>query len=344
MVAIKAGDVDRALRRVDPSVVVLLFYGPDAGLVAERARKAAEGAVRDSLDPFQLIRLDGDAVAGDPGRLSDEARTMGLFGEARSIWIKPTTKPLAPAVQALLEAPVQDTLVVLEAGDLAKSAPLRTVCERSPKALALPCYADSEGDLARLVDDTLREAGLGIERDARELLVQSLGGDRLATRGELGKLVLYASGRDVIIVDDVEAVVSDVSGPVLDGVLDAAFGGRPNQVSEVFGRLTREGVSPATVLSAALRHAIQLAGARAQVDDGRAPASVVEGWRGLFFKRRSDVTRQLGQWNSASLRKTIDRLQRAVLDSRRLPDLADAAVLRILLQVAAHAASRPARV
>lgn len=340
MVAIKAGDVDRALRRVDPSVFVLLFYGPDAGLVAERARKAAEGAVLDPLDPFQLVRLDGDAVAAEPGRLSDEASTVGLFGEARSLWIKPTAKPLGPAVLALLEAPVKDTLVVFEAGDLAKAAPLRTLCERSPKALALPCYADSEGDLARVVDEALREGGLSIDRDARDLLIQSLGGDRLATRGELGKLTLYASGRASVTVDDVEAVVSDVSGAVLDAVLDAAFGGRAAVLTDACRRLAREGVAPSTVLTLALRHALLLAGARADVEGGRPPASVVEGWRGLSFKRRSAIERQLGQWNSTSLRRVVGRLQNAVLDTRRLPDLAEALTHRVLLQIGAQAANR----
>ena len=52
------------MRRLDPRAAVLLFYGPDAGLAAERARAAAERFVPDPADPFQLVRLDGDAVAG----------------------------------------------------------------------------------------------------------------------------------------------------------------------------------------------------------------------------------------------------------------------------------------
>ena len=226
MVAVKAGDVDGALRRVDARTPVLLIYGPDAGLVAERARAAAEGAVADPADPFQLIRIDGDAVASDPARLADEASTMGLFGNRRAIWVKPTSRNIAAAVDAVLGIPLQDTSVVLEAGDLAKSSPLRSLCERSPKALALPCYPDNDRDLAAVVDEALRMAGLTIDRDARAALLASLGGDRLATRAELAKLTLYAHGRRDVTLADIDAVVSDVSALALDSVVDGAFGGR----------------------------------------------------------------------------------------------------------------------
>ena len=243
MVAVKAGDVDGALRRVDARTPVLLIYGPDAGLVAERARAAAEGAVADPADPFQLIRIDGDAVASDPGRLADEASTMGLFGNRRAIWVKPTSRNIAAAVDAVLGIPLQDTSVVLEAGDLAKSSPLRSLCERSPKALALPCYPDNDRDLAAVVDEALRMAGLTIDRDARAALLASLGGDRLATRAELAKLTLYAHGRRAVTLADIDAVVSDVSALALDSVVDGAFGGNLAALDDGLQRCAADGTA-----------------------------------------------------------------------------------------------------
>ncbi len=97
MVAVKAGDVEGVLRRVDPRIGIYLVYGPDIGLVNERAKIVAERAVDDPADPFQLIRLDGDDIAGDPGRLADEAGTMGLFGGKRALWIRATSRNIAPA-------------------------------------------------------------------------------------------------------------------------------------------------------------------------------------------------------------------------------------------------------
>ncbi len=154
---------------------VILLYGPDTGLVGDRAARLITKLVADPDDPFALIRLDGDVLAGDPGRLVDEAGTLGMFGGARTIWVRSGSRNYAPAVDAVLKAPIEGARIVVEAGDLARSAPLRTLCEGSPKALALPCYPDDERTLADLIDRTLQDDGLRIDRDARDLLVGSLG-------------------------------------------------------------------------------------------------------------------------------------------------------------------------
>jgi DNA polymerase-3 subunit delta len=337
MVAVKAGDVEGALRRQASLAPVLLIYGPDTGLVAERARAAAERAVDDPADPFQLIRLDGDVVAGDPARLADEASTIGLFGSRRAIWVRPTSRNIAPAVEATLATPLQDTQVVIEAGDLGKSSPVRVLCERSPKAMALPCYVDSDRDLGSVVDEALRAAGVAIDRDARAALLSSLGGDRLATRGELSKLILYAHGRSTLTLADVEAVVSDVSSTVLDAVVDATFTGDLATADGDFTRLAAEGTHPSVVLGAALRHGLGLLSARTDMGGSKSSGEAASSWRGLHFRRKAAVERQLGIWSVSALGRVVEKLQAAVLESRRTPELGVALVGRTLIEIAVEA-------
>jgi DNA polymerase-3 subunit delta len=334
MVAVKAGDVEGVLRRPDPRILVYLVYGPDTGLANERARKLAERAVDDPADPFQLIRLDGDTVAAEPGRLADEAGTLGLFGSRRAIWVKPTSRNIATAVEAVLDGPAGDTTVVIEAGDLGKASPLRTLCERSQKALALPCYADGDRDLGTLVDETFRDARIGLARDARALILSNLGGDRLATRGELAKLLLYAHGKSEVGVEDVDAILSDVSSLALDAVVDAAFAGDAAGLEAGCRRLASEGVAGAAILSTALRHALALLPARLDIEGGRPAGAVLDTWRGLHFRRKPLVQRHLDRWTAASLKDAVARIQASLLDTRRLAGLSDTLTARTLLDLA----------
>ena len=212
MVAVKAGDVDGFVARPDSARRVVLVFGPDAGLVGERARAIVAASVDDMSDPFALARLDGDELAAEPSRLVEEALTMPLFGGRRAVWVKAGSRNIAPAVEALLAEPLfaaaPTCRVVIEAGDLRRNAPLRVVCERAKNAAALPCYADTERDRARLIDEEMRSAGLSLAADARAALIPLLGGDRTASRSEIQKLALYARGRGQVGVDEVAAVVS----------------------------------------------------------------------------------------------------------------------------------------
>lgn len=336
MTAIKANDVDGALRRLGPPIVAVLLYGPDTGLVAERAKAAAERAVDDPADPFQLIRLDGDTVAGDPARLADEAGTIGLFGSRRAIWVRGASRNLAPAVAPVLDMPVGDTLVVIEAGDLAKSAPLRTLCERSPKALALPCYGDADKALETIVDEALRAAKLSIAKDARAALIASLGGDRLATRGEIAKLALYVHGKGEVTIEDVDAIMSDVSSLAMDAVVDAAFGGDRARLDQSYRRLAAEGAAPSVILGAALRHAMSLLAAKEEVAAGRSAEEALRPLR-LNFRRVGAVQKQLARWSGPNLARAVARLQGAVLESRRRADVAEAVAAHALFAIAGGA-------
>ncbi|KAB0267986.1 DNA polymerase III subunit delta [Microvirga brassicacearum] len=337
MVAVKAADVEGVLRRSDPRIGVFLVYGPDIGLVNERARTLAERSVDDAADPFQLIRIDGDDVAADPGRLADEAGTMGLFGGRRALWIRATSRNIAPAVDAVLKTELQDTAIVIEGGDLAKSSPLRTLCEKSPRALALPCYADTGRDLGAVVDEAMKAGGFSISREVRAAIVASLGGDRLATRGELAKLMLYAHGQQDISLDDVDAIMSDVSGLAMDAVVDAAFAGMGAELEIGSRRLAAEGIHASVVLGAALRHALTLLAARHAVEEGRSITNVIEGMRGLHFRRKPLVERQLQRWNAATLKDAVASIQDGILQTRRLAALGDVVTAKTLLDLARSA-------
>src|SRR3954451_1179921 len=123
MVAIKAADVERFLARPDLARPIILVYGPDAGLVRERAQALVRAWVDDPQDPFQLARLEGDDLTGEPTRLVEEANTIPLFGGRRAVWVRAGSRNFTSAVESLIAAAAPDCRVVIEAGDLKRNAP-----------------------------------------------------------------------------------------------------------------------------------------------------------------------------------------------------------------------------
>src|SRR6201995_5669839 len=176
MVALRGKDIDSFLARPDPGRPIILLYGPDAGLVRERADALLKSAVDNVDDPFSLVRLDGDELSAEPSRLVDEALTVPLFGGRRAIRVRAGSRSFAGGIDTLAEVPIKDCRIVIEAGDLRAESPLRTACERAKTAVAIGCYPDGERDLAKLMDEELRAANLRIAPDARAALMSLLGG------------------------------------------------------------------------------------------------------------------------------------------------------------------------
>lgn len=341
MTAVKASEIESFIARPDPARPIVLIYGPDTGLVHERAEALIRVSVDNPADVFSLIRIDGDELSGNPYRLVEEANTMPMFGGRRAIWVKAGSRNIAPAVEAVINAPSPDCRVVIEAGELRKTSPLRTICEKARNAAAIACYADEERDIVRVVDDELKKAGLSIAPDARAALIPFLGGDRQATRGELRKLALYVHGRDRVTVDDVMAVVADASAVALDNVIDAAFCGKPADVESHFAKARGEGSAPGAIVSAALRHLSSLHRMRVAVEDGQSVSGVVEGVRPpIHFRRKPAIETALRAWTSSKLLDAMQSLGDALLQTRLQPNLAEAVAQRALMTLAAAARKR----
>ena len=118
MVALRGKDIDAFLARPDPGRPIILLYGPDAGLVRERADALLASAVDDPNDPFSLVRLDGDELSAEPSRLVDEAMTVPLFGGRRAIRVRAGSRSFASGIDTLADTPIKDCRIVIEAGEL----------------------------------------------------------------------------------------------------------------------------------------------------------------------------------------------------------------------------------
>ena len=342
MTALKSAEIESFVKRPDPAKPVILVFGPDSGLVGERVRALINSAVDDSEDPFQLVRIDGDDLSANPFRLVEEANTIPLFGGRRAVWVKTSSRSnIQSALESLLGAAPPECRVVIEAGDLRKTAPLRSMCEKARNAVALPCYADSERDLTRLIDNEMRDAGLTISAEARAALVPFLGGDRLASRNEIQKLALYALGKGEVSVEDVSAVVADASALALDSAIDAAFAGKLNDVETHFQKAVIAGTSPGTILSAALRQTMQLHRAKIAMDDGGSMDSILYSMRPPpHFSRKTLVENALRSWSQERLLSLMGQLANAVLDSRKQAGLAETLAHRALMSIGSGARRR----
>lgn len=340
MAQIKANGVEAYLRRPDPAHAIFLIYGPDAGLVSERAATLAAASGVDLKDDFATVRLDAEDAAADPNRVTDEALTVSMFGGKRLIWVSGTTaRPLIKAVEPLFGVDLPDTTVLIEAGDLKKTNALRKRIEKERTAVALPCFQDVMAALNGVIDDELTKANLAIGRDARRILLDNLGGDRRASRAEVQKLVLYAMGENEITVEHIAAIVGDASALTNDTVINAATLGDVETMDHMLKRLTAQGVNLVPIVNAMLRHFQQLHQLRAIVEAQNMSAqAAVSGLRPpVYFDRRDTLIKAVSLWPRDALTKALDRLDRMAFESRANALLDNALVTTALLAIALEA-------
>jgi DNA polymerase III subunit delta len=333
MTALKASDVEAFLARPSAAMAVVLVFGPDAGLVSERAEAIIRASVDDPRDALSVTRISGDDLASDPARLVDEAQAIPMFGGRRAVWVRAGARGFQAAVEGLLALTLRECRVVIEAGDLRRNAPLRVLCERARNAAVIACYADDARSLQALIDDEMRAADLTVTPEARAALLPLLGGDRRASRNELRKLALFAHGRGTVELDDVLEVVGDASARDVDELVDAALAGRPREVETRYAKAIEAGTAPGTVVFAVLRQITSLHKARLNIESGSNVEREAEAMR-LHFRRKPAVEAALRAWSAAGLAGAIESVGKTQLETRRQAALATTLTQRALLSLA----------
>ena len=336
MVAVKTHEADRFIATRAKHIYLYLVHGLDAGLISERARLIARTW---TPDPLQITRLAGDDIAADPLLLIDEANSIGLFGGQRVIWISTGGKNFAGAIESLVAAPPSECVVIIEAGSLKKDSPLRRIAERLREAAAIECYPDRAEDIERLIDTEVKAAGLSIEPEAKHALVQLLGGDRLTTRAELSKLILYAHGRGTITRKDVDSLIADASALAMDDAVNGAFDGDYVTVEETARRFFATGGDGSVLLGAAVRHALSLHRMCLDAENGASPEGLPAKY-GRYGGARALVP-QIKRWSSARMARAVSILADAVQKTRREPALDEPTAIRALWSVALAARPKP---
>ena len=307
-----AGQVDGFLRRPDPQIRAVLLFGPDAGLVRERADTLARAVCPDLHDPFRVAELTAATLTADPARLADEAAQISLMAGRRVVRLRDAGDQQAPLFARFLADMPGDALIVAQAGELPTRSALRRAFEEAAHAAAIGCYPDNARDLAAVIRDTVAAHRIAISRDAVAFLVEHLGGDRLLTRAELEKLTLYAGAGGRIELADAQAVISDSAALSLDDAVLAAAEGDAPALDRALARVFQEGESAVAVVRALLRHLHRLHVLSTQLTGGGSIDNAIRNARPpIFFKQQDSWRRQLQRWTEPRLRDALDRAAEA---------------------------------
>ncbi len=314
-----SGRVERFLEAPDAAMRAVLLYGPDTGLVRERADRLAAAIVPDRNDAFRIADLAADTLAADPAQLDDEARALSLMPGRRVVRVREAGDTVGGLFDRFFkDVPPGDSLVVVEAGDLAPRSSLRRAFEGAREGAAIACYADGPEELRGLVRGVMAARGIAVSGEALDYLTGNLGGDRLLSRQELEKLALYVGDGGRLGYDEAAAMVGDSAAVTIEDAVFAAAEGEVPALERAVQRAFDEGESAVTLLRAGLRHFQRLHLVAARVAAGARAEEAIERLRPpVFFKLKTRFVAQVRRWPPRRAAAALETLFEAERNAKR---------------------------
>ncbi|HBM90518.1 MAG TPA: DNA polymerase III subunit delta [Rhodospirillaceae bacterium] len=332
--------IEPFLKKPPQEVRVFLLFGPDAGLVHERAEKLADLFVEDRRDPFSVRTFSGSSLGNDTAQLLDEMAAIPFTGGKKLVRVYQAIESNAKPIEALLkDSADNNSVLVIEAGALQARSKLRSLCERkTPIAVAVPCYLENAIGRQKTISAFLEQEKLSASRDVIQLLAQSLPPDRMAMRCEMEKLALYVQGKEKVTLEDVRAIISQAGGAEIEDLVQAVANGGVARAVALLDFLKAEQTAPVTLFRAMQRHFTQLHIARSFMEQGASAGEAIKKLSPpVFWKNVDPMTRQLRRWSLPRLEKRLAELLEAEAAVKRTGTPDAALCAQLFLNMAAKA-------
>lgn len=327
-----------------PACLGVLVYGPDIGLVSQRAEKIAKQVVDDLHDPFRVTDIGSEQLKDDPAILTDALLGMSFGGGRKLVRMRDNGglgTILKTTLETLPEGVEEDALLVVTAGDLTPKSALRKLFESHKQLAALACYQDDNRSLKPVIEAELKQRGLHYHYDVVAYISEYCQGDRLLSLNEIAKLDLYMGEHRNVTLEDVEACIGHLTESSLDDVCQAVMNGHYGLLSEHLHKALHQGVQPIAILRTLQRYATRLQSVVGEMQQGTAQDAAINNLRPpVFFKQKPLFTRHVGMFKGAKqarLWTILDILYEAELACKRTGSNPELMCSRSLMRIAAVA-------
>ena len=213
---------DDFIKNPSDDIQGILLHGQDSGLINFRTKALVSYYISNQNDPFLLSTINSTQLNDDPGLLADELGTFALTNDRRVILLDLSSDLKKEQVDCIIESKSQSILII-NSGELKTSSPSRKAFENDKNFIVIPCYNSSNTDIMTLLNNKLKDSDLTMHRDAKDLIVASLGNDYGNTTSEIEKILNHHQSVDEISKSEVESIIVSSSNTIVTDLVDTVF-------------------------------------------------------------------------------------------------------------------------
>ena len=338
MAKVKSDQFNGALAKAGPDIRLFLFYGADEANSAALAQKTRLHLGKDA----EKVDISGAQLKEDPVFLVQEAASLSLFGDKRTLFVVGKGEECRTAITMLLEAEtVENPVIVQLSGITDKSATAKLVAS-DKYALGCISYQPELGPVAQSIRAMAQEKGLAMPREIAESIARYTRLDRRLAGIEVEKIALYLDaepgGRKTVDNVVMAQLAAETDEDALAPALNAIMSGQMAQLPAQLARLNDGSLQPILLLRALEARAVKLGQIHTAIRAGQDSDKAIQ-YAGIFYKEKSNVQMQLQRWRPAAVARLTERL--IDLHGRMMQSSQDA--IRLLTQECTAIAINAAR-
>ncbi len=160
---------------------IILFYGKNEGL--------KKSAIEDLTKNIKEVsNYEEKEVLENSAQFLESILSKSLFEDKKFIIIKRGTDKIIKIIEEIDSRKIQDTIFLINAGNLEKKSKLRSFFEKSKKYYCVAFYPDNEKSISNLIYNFLKKKNISLPPSSINIIVNKSNGDRESLLNELEKI------------------------------------------------------------------------------------------------------------------------------------------------------------
>jgi DNA polymerase-3 subunit delta len=308
---IPSNNIESFVAKMPAGVKAVLLYGPDYGLISQRASTLSAQIVADINDPFSVHKLDYDQLDSNPHLLAEAALGLSFNMQRKLVKIVDANNSISKALQQVLETAIlgNNAFILVIAKDLPTSSSLRKYFENSENIAAIQCYKDDGLILRNVIINHLNKNNYTYEDEVVSFLEYNMRGDRLLIISELDKLITYMSDNRHITLEDAQFLASDNNDFSLDDLCQLLANSNLPAAYTLFNNMLADGTNQIAIIRGLMRYFGRLHQTKSFIASGIAETEALAKLSPpIFFKYKPSFTVHLRKLSLARLTDIMTKL------------------------------------
>ena len=277
---------------------ISLFYGENLGL-----RNDFKKIIKENNSDGETLYFNQDEIIQNKNVLIKEITNVSLFKKKKILFIENINDKFLDLVIEI-EKIIADNKLFLFSDILEKKSKLRNYFEKSKVCAAIPCYADNDLSLKKLIQSKLKEFS-GLTGNNINMILENTNLDRAKLNNELEKIITFFQGKN-LKSEKLELLLNNKSNYDFDKLKDQAFLGNKAATNKLLSETIIDNEKNIFYLNVINQRLYRIS--ETLSDDGKTVESKINSLKPpIFWKDKPNFISQAKKWNKRKIDNVLKK-------------------------------------
>tara|TARA_Y200000002_G_C22618475_1_gene637095 strand:+ start:285 stop:1277 length:993 start_codon:yes stop_codon:yes gene_type:complete len=276
----------------------VLFYGENLGLKNDLKSK-----IKNLSKKALIINLNQEEILANENEFFQKLFNKSLFEDTKIFFINQANDKILEIIKEI-EKKENTPKIFLFSELLDKKSKLRSYFEKSKTLGIVPCYADNDISLKKIILDKLK-GYTGLSNQNLNVIVENCGLDRSKLNNELNKIVTFFENK-VIETNKLEILLNLKINDSFDLLKDQALIGDKTKTNKLISDTILEKEKNIFYLNVINQRLTKLLEVTEIAKDGNLDEAIDKIKPPIFWKDKAIFNLQAQKWNGNKLKKMMN--------------------------------------